>query len=179
MTRFGQKQESNPLLYPTDRVFVMHDLEQLPAGTKVDRWPRHCTVIYPFYPTEAFALDALTTAVKDTLDSMPVINACPEDRVYYGPDDTPAVLLSSTGQTFHSEIIESEAIELLHRRLLGSMIGHASYTLSEMIFKNFSPHVTLESDDDHIEPFTVDHLSIAVRDGETGERSIAAVINGD
>lgn len=180
MVRFGQKNNLDVTLYPDDRVFVMHDLEHTPQGTNVKEWPRHCTTLYPFYPTEAFSLEALAEATKETLQSFRKLNAQHAETVYFGANnDIPVALLGSQGTTFHGERVASGALELLHRRLMVAMLGQMSFNLSEAQFFGYAPHITLDSDSTQLDPFAIDALSIAVKDGQTGKKHIAAVINRD
>ena len=179
MSRFGQNYENGAAVYPNDRIFIMHDLEHVGQGETVVEWPLHCTLICPFYPTEAFALSSLLQVVKGALQSLPVIHAEHAGNAQFGPEeDIPVALLASTGVTSHGEPIENGALELLHRRLMLAMhIGVTGYAGSEMLYHSYNPHVALPDSVAQITPFAVDTLSIAVKDGGTGEKHIAAVVD--
>lgn len=56
------------------------------------------------------------------------------------------------------------------------MLGQVGYEHSGAGTYNYMPHVTLPSKTTALTPFDVDTLTIAVKDGETREKHIAAVI---
>lgn len=182
MKRFGQSSELDADICPNDRVFVIHDLESTPAGETVNKWPLHCTILYPYYPNEAFALSALAAAAKDALQSLPQLHARQVGTAYFGPEnDIPVALLESSGITINGgEPIQPRALELLHRRLmLAIAMGSIGYTLSYTQYHQYTPHVTLPCETMQLDPFSIDHLSVCVKDGATGEKHIVAVVNRD
>jgi len=156
--------------------FVTHFINNaIPAGTRVEGWPMHLTVVPPFLidapASEALVLDTmrhdgqaigpLQFEPAHSLGSGALI-IVPGDIDLFGPEDEPESMIKAVKLGGSSEKLSG-----LHCRLLESLgaLGCRFIDLNpNWSGANYNPHVTMKSGRTLGEPFIATTISLARKD---------------
>lgn len=158
--------------------FITHFIDgDIPAGTRIEKWPMHLTVVPPFSIDAPANEDSVLHTIESEGQAVGPIKLRPQGVINpgafilvpgeverFGPEEKPEEMIDAV-----TIVDPTEKIQLLHSRLLSAIgeVGCHFINLNpEWSGKNYSPHVTMKSGRRLNRPFIITTLSLGRKDSD-------------